>query len=1015
MSTTMTLSEIPFTPIQTDDDAALLRRYACGREQAAFNRLVDRHGPMVLGVCQRLLGEGAEADQAFQDAFLALARRAQALHVPVSGLGPWLYETARRSALKISSRRARVAAREVTLASISEPVVEEEHPNEVLPVLDESLATLPRREREVLVQCYLQGRTHAEIAQAMGIAPGTISYLVNRGLDLLRQAMTQRGVTASSAALGVLAAPTGLHGATLLCPSLPTPLATVTTGKALAVTASTSFVGWLVATCALVLGAGVIGGVLTLRHPAPQKVIAQAPILATQSATQATLSIADQQWQTAIWRHYTDAYPVEVTKDLWERAGVRCDLPRSLFFHGKMSLPSAGATVGHIVSELQRQTGITCERIAVPRDFLVIACTIPMPDEELERIHTWSESKVFAERRAAAMRIRWATDPRVLRDLPKFLGLVEFPSPELPIYSQGWAAFEAWKPFLDRLDAETRVLFSANQARKKAMIPLGGPDLPDEYLVIFDQAKILRILNDKYLRFSPTEDGIPQEFHQHNGAKIPKGKKQTFSKRLNKPYDAKRHTLLDLWARTTDSKCAEELRAWRKSEECTERLPSDPLLTEWYRTEIVRRSTNPDIEPLFQILTNLPPDEGLRETLLQLNLVKSISDTKDSTPEPFRQYLQNRLFVDHLTHPDTQTRIFDEIAKRRSDPLLAKSIVIVPLLSGFDGLTPERLKILQSIFTDPKKQSEEFRRLVRYQDGRTYPWSLKSYEGFPVRWPDGGGRRKGLLEEDGKATVWNKGEYWDRNHGIRANQMNPLEDIFSIQSESTDCRDILHLDIDEAHFVHILKNGNLQEQAAVLMELVPKNQSNICLQGIQNRLSTKIVTAAKECLLKNSPPCHDHLLIRLALILAAGGDPDIQKTLQTPRLQENVMQDFQKGFLVLTTTEDPSLLPELKTMYHGGRFGWDSEKKCFGPNPDGNEGIRNFATWWISQTAQPAYSQFLVDAAREEPVKWLKPLMNDRASGKTTRWGKLQTPKSDPKPSVPEDKKPPKSQGADDF
>ena len=91
MSTTMTLSDIPFTAVQTDDDAALLRRYARGREQAAFNRLVDRHGPMVLGVCQRLLGEGAEADQAFQDAFLALARRANALNVPVSGLGPWLY------------------------------------------------------------------------------------------------------------------------------------------------------------------------------------------------------------------------------------------------------------------------------------------------------------------------------------------------------------------------------------------------------------------------------------------------------------------------------------------------------------------------------------------------------------------------------------------------------------------------------------------------------------------------------------------------------------------------------------------------------------------------------------------------------------------------------------------------------------------------------------------------------------------------------------------------------------
>src|SRR6516164_9249357 len=77
-------------PASTADDLALLERYRVGRDELAFTELMRRHGPMVLGVCRRVLGNPHDADDAFQATFLTLARKAASVSPP-GRVGNWLY------------------------------------------------------------------------------------------------------------------------------------------------------------------------------------------------------------------------------------------------------------------------------------------------------------------------------------------------------------------------------------------------------------------------------------------------------------------------------------------------------------------------------------------------------------------------------------------------------------------------------------------------------------------------------------------------------------------------------------------------------------------------------------------------------------------------------------------------------------------------------------------------------------------------------------------------------------
>src|SRR5437764_1178699 len=85
-------------------DRALLERFAARRDEAAFAALVRRHGPMVFGVCRRVLHDAHDAEDAFQAVFLVLARKARSLGKDAA-LGPWLYGVACRTALNARAER----------------------------------------------------------------------------------------------------------------------------------------------------------------------------------------------------------------------------------------------------------------------------------------------------------------------------------------------------------------------------------------------------------------------------------------------------------------------------------------------------------------------------------------------------------------------------------------------------------------------------------------------------------------------------------------------------------------------------------------------------------------------------------------------------------------------------------------------------------------------------------------------------------------------------------------------
>lgn len=182
-------------------DAELWDRYTAMQDETAFAELVLRHGALVLGVCERVLGQSQDAEDAFQATFLVLARRASAIRKPAA-LASWLYGVAARVA-----RKARAAAVKRRLhESRAMPCRSAESADdmswrELRQVLDEELQQLPERYRLPLLLCYLEGKTHDEAARQLGWTAGRFTDRLKRGRLRLRGRLQRRGV-ALPAALG---------------------------------------------------------------------------------------------------------------------------------------------------------------------------------------------------------------------------------------------------------------------------------------------------------------------------------------------------------------------------------------------------------------------------------------------------------------------------------------------------------------------------------------------------------------------------------------------------------------------------------------------------------------------------------------------------------------------------------------------------------------------------------------------------------------------------------------------
>jgi RNA polymerase sigma factor (sigma-70 family) len=182
-------------------DGDLLRRYVYAHDEAAFEALLRRHGPMVLGVCRRLLSDGEDVDDAFQATFLILVRKAPSIS-DAERVGNWLYGVAYRVAVRARAQAARLRARQRPLNDVpSDEPQDDPIRDEIRALLDDEVSRLPARYREAVVCCYLQGRTQDEAARVLGWPRGTVATRLNRARRLLRNRLVRRGLPLSAGTL----------------------------------------------------------------------------------------------------------------------------------------------------------------------------------------------------------------------------------------------------------------------------------------------------------------------------------------------------------------------------------------------------------------------------------------------------------------------------------------------------------------------------------------------------------------------------------------------------------------------------------------------------------------------------------------------------------------------------------------------------------------------------------------------------------------------------------------------
>jgi RNA polymerase sigma factor (sigma-70 family) len=184
-------------------DADLLERFRSHADAAAFEAIVRRHGPMVLGACRRLLRSATDADDAFQATFAILIRRAGSLTRP-ERLAGWLFQVAYRTARRARAIGLRRASTHFALQDVpvEEPVADIVW-RELRPIFDEEVNRLPEKLRLPVVLCFLEGQTKRAAAKSLGWPEGTFSCRLQQARELLQSRLARRGVTLSSGALAV--------------------------------------------------------------------------------------------------------------------------------------------------------------------------------------------------------------------------------------------------------------------------------------------------------------------------------------------------------------------------------------------------------------------------------------------------------------------------------------------------------------------------------------------------------------------------------------------------------------------------------------------------------------------------------------------------------------------------------------------------------------------------------------------------------------------------------------------
>jgi RNA polymerase sigma factor (sigma-70 family) len=186
-------------------DGQLLGRFLEHRDEAAFAALVRRHGPMVWGVCRRML-QPHDAEDAFQATFLVLFRKAGSI-LPREKVANWLHGVAYQTALHARRTLVRWRSRAKQVTEMPErAVVEDDLWRDLRPLLDQELSRLPESYREVIVLFDLQGKTRKEVALQLGLPEGTVASRLARARALLAKRLNRQALAVSAEALAAVVA-----------------------------------------------------------------------------------------------------------------------------------------------------------------------------------------------------------------------------------------------------------------------------------------------------------------------------------------------------------------------------------------------------------------------------------------------------------------------------------------------------------------------------------------------------------------------------------------------------------------------------------------------------------------------------------------------------------------------------------------------------------------------------------------------------------------------------------------
>jgi RNA polymerase sigma factor (sigma-70 family) len=185
-------------------DGQLLASFIEQKDEAAFETLVRRHGPMVFGVCRRIVRNHHDAEDAFQATFLVLALKAASVK-PRQKVANWLHGVALRTARKAMAMTGKRRGREMQVTEMPDAeVARQDQWRDPQPLLDQELHGLPERYRLPILLCDLEGKTIKAAAHELGWPQGTLAGRLARGRKLLAKRLASRGIVLSAGSLAAV-------------------------------------------------------------------------------------------------------------------------------------------------------------------------------------------------------------------------------------------------------------------------------------------------------------------------------------------------------------------------------------------------------------------------------------------------------------------------------------------------------------------------------------------------------------------------------------------------------------------------------------------------------------------------------------------------------------------------------------------------------------------------------------------------------------------------------------------